>query len=201
MSSCFLFQEKQSSDIYVITAGHGVPPTGTYIETSERNEEGQPLLINAGTFNIFYNQVDIDFAFSRLPIKNIQQQLPEGNNVPIFPYQNEFTCAKKDEPYGFAVMNNYEFIKNGDTLLLHRYLCREMFMELEKQEEHINYFKLARKKSDDEYYKGASGSPIVDQEGAITSILIGAQGEYLKSFRLDNVNLLSLMHQRIPKPI
>ncbi len=58
-----------------------------------------------------------------------------------------------------------------------------------KQDEHINYFKPAEFKGDD-YYKGASGSPIADPEGQITSILIGGTDDsLLRAFRMDNIEI------------
>jgi hypothetical protein len=53
---------------------------------------------------------------------------------------------------------------------------------------------LSRKKQSDEYYKGASGSPIGNPEGSINSILIGGgQNDLLLAFRLDSIDIKSLI--------
>lgn len=63
-------------------------------------------------------------------------------------------------------------------------------MELIDQDGHMNIFRLARSHQGDEYYRGASGSPIADPEGQITSILIGRvpDTELLRATRLDNID-------------
>lgn len=195
LASCFLYQpDPQSSIIYVVTAGHScaAEPGVLFIETANKNEEGMPLLLNAGKFIILYEETELglDIAVSKLPVHMF-------NDVPadlaLFVYRDNFIAALPDEAYGFAVKNNYDFIKSGDTIFVERYYCYELFMELERQEEYVNFFKLARPFQDDDFYRGASGAPIADGEGVITSILIGRSecNNYMRTFRLDNFDVSS----------
>jgi hypothetical protein len=186
--SGFLYQREPNTIPLVITAGHKLPELGSFIETRIR-KDGKPLLINAGKFNVFYNHNDIDYAYSILPVKMYMKEMKAYEDIEFIIYNHKFIKAKPNEGYGFAVINNFEFVKSGDNLILPLYCCHELFLELVDQDEHINYFKIARKFQGHEYYKGASGSPITDEEGAITSILIGGDEDtgVLRAFRLDNI--------------
>jgi hypothetical protein len=188
--SGFLFQPEPNTIPFVITAGHELPKLGSFIETRIK-KDGKPLLINAGEFSVFYNHKDIDYAYSRLPIDLYKEEMQAYEGVEFIAYQHKFIKAIPNEGYGFAVINNYEFVKSGDDLVLPLYCCYELFLELVDQDEHLNYFKVAREFQGHEYYRGASGSPIADQEGAITSILISGDNkdEILKAFRLDNIDI------------
>jgi len=191
MSSGFLYQPDLKQHPIVITAGHRMPGRGAFLET-RFVKDGKPLLINGGKFKVFLNADNIDYAYSVLPVEVIKRDIPNDANVEYLFYRYKFIKAKKNEAYGFAVVNNYlEFIKSGDDLLLPTYCCYEVGLELVKQDEHINYFRPSRPIRDDDYYRGASGSPIADREGAITSILISGTEprEFLRAFRLDNIDL------------
>ena len=189
-SSGFLYKRTPSSPILVITAGHHTPPEGSFIETSHVYEN-KTAAINAGKFQVFYNQNDIDYAYSILPLELIQKSLTKGMSFEFAVYKEPFVNAVKDEAYGFAVRNNYEFLKCDNKLIAPTYLCAELYMELVKQDEHINFFRTSRPIKEHEYYQGASGSPISDPYGRITSILIGGTNpiEFLRGFRLDNIDL------------
>ena len=189
--SGFLYQPSNLQIPIVITAGHGMPEKGAFIETRIR-KDGKTFMMNAGEFKVWYNHEDIDFAFSVLPAHLYREEIEKFSGIDLSCYTHDFIKAKKgDEGYGFAVINNYEFIKDGNGFVLPTYCCHELFLELVEQDEHINYFKLAREFQGHEYYEGASGSPIADQEGAITSILIGGDEKtgLLRAFRLDNIEL------------
>lgn len=175
----------------VITAGHGMPEKGAFIET-RIHKDGQTFMMNAGEFKVFHNNEGMDFSFSELPVHLYKEEIEKYQGVDIICYRHDFIKALKgDHGYGFAVINNFEFIKNEDGFVLPTYCCHELFLELVDQNEHTNYFKLARQFQGHEYYEGASGSPIVDQEGAVTSILVGGdEGTgLLRAFRLDNIKL------------
>jgi len=190
-ASGFLYQSSPEKIPIIITAGHKLPEIGSFIETRIK-KGGETFLINAGKFNVFYNHNDIDYAFSELPIEIYKKELEKYKDVEFVSYQHKFIKAKKDEAYGFSVINDYaEFVKNGDGYILPSYCCHEICLELVEQDEHLNYFKLAREFQGHEYYKGASGSPIADPEGAITSILIGGceKTGLLRAFRLDNIDI------------
>ena len=188
-ASGFLYQPEIDKIPLIITAGHKLPESGSFIETSIV-KDGELLLINAGKFNIFYNNDGVDYAYCELPIEKYIQDIEKYTDVEFIAYKDKFINVVKDEVYGFAVVNDYaEFVKRENGFNLPSYCCYEIYLELVKQDEHINYFKPARNFQGHEYYQGASGSPIANPEGAITSILIGGCQEtgLLKAFRLDNV--------------
>ena len=66
-----------------------------------------------------------------------------------------------------------------------------ILQNLDKENGQYLVFKNRIKRQGHEYYQGASGSPIADPEGAITSILIGGceKTGLLRAFRLDNVDI------------
>lgn len=71
-SSGFLYKKSQSSPILVITAGHGTPLEGAFIETTYVYKN-QIAVLNAGKFNVFYQQDGIDYAYSELSLELIQK--------------------------------------------------------------------------------------------------------------------------------
>ena len=190
LASGFIFHPDKDKPPIVITAGHSTPEKGCFIETNII-KDGKTLCINAGEFKSFHSQEGVDYAYSYLNNEMIQNVKDNKSSFEMISYLHEFVKADKNEEYGFAVLNNYEFVKNGDAYILPRYCCYEVGLKLVKQEEHINYFKTLGQIRDHEYYKGASGSPVSDPEGRITGILIGGTEpkEHLRVFRLDNVIL------------
>jgi hypothetical protein len=189
-SSGFLYKKSEISPTLVITAGHGTPPEGSFIETTHVHMD-KTAAINAGKFTVFYSADNMDYAYSELPLELITKSLSKDMSFEFTVYKEPFVNAVKDEAYGFAVRNNYEFVKMGHKLIAPTYLCHELYLELERQDEHVNYFKPSRPIMEHEYYAGASGSPIADPSGKICSILIGGTDprEFLRAFRLDNIEL------------
>lgn len=193
-ASGFLYRPEGRQVPVIITAGHKLSDvTRSFIQTRIiRNEK--TMEINTGKLTIFYNNKDIDYAYCELPVDLYQKEIEEYAGVEFLFYQHQFVPAVKDEAYGFAVVNDYaEFVRNagGEGFRLPSYYCYELYMELEQQEEHINYFKLSRPFQGHEFYQGASGSPIADTAGAINSILVGGceKSGLLRAFRLDNITI------------
>jgi len=189
-SSGFLYQKSENSPLLVITAGHDTLEKGSFIETKYVCDDNIAC-INTGEFNVFFKEGELDYAYSELPIENIKNFNKENITFDFQFYKGPFVNAVKNEAYGFAVLNNYEFIKSGENFIVPIYLCHEVYLELVDQDEHFNYFKPSREIQDHEYYRGASGSPIADPSGAICSILVGGTDpiEFLRAFRLDNIDL------------
>lgn len=186
--SGFLYQAEDSQAPIVITAGHGCPPVGSFVETRIL-ASNRPLCYNAGKFDVFYSEGQIDFAYSRLPIDVIKRDLPPDVRVDILAYRHSFGSPSKGEAYGFAVWNNYELVKTADGLLLPQYCCYEVGMELAAEDTWQHFFKTQKPLKKDEYYEGASGAPITDPEGRICSILLGRTEDegYLRGHKLDEV--------------
>ena len=186
--SGFLFQEKEDEAPLVITAGHGCPPAGSFVE-SRICVNHRPLCYNAGKFDVFYTDGQIDFAYSRLPIEVIKRDLPPDVCIENLAYKHSFGSPSSGEAYGFAVWNNYEMVDSGDGLLLPQYCCYEVGMELAGEDTWQYFFKTQKDLKEDEYYEGASGAPISDPEGRICSILLGSTEDkkYLRGHKLGEV--------------
>lgn len=185
----FLYHPDNSYPPIVISAGHGTPEKGCFIETKILRN-GKLLCINAREFKVFHSKDGLDYSYSYLNDDVIKSGNKEKADIEIINYIHRFFKAKENEEYGFAVSNNYELIRDGDSLCLPRYCCYEIGLKLVKQDENINYFKTLGQIQNHEYYKGASGSPVSDPEGRITGILVGGTDpiEHLRVFRLDNID-------------
>lgn len=186
----FLYKSPTMKIPILITAGHILVGAKCFIETNIVKDD-KMLLLAGGKFTVHYSETE-DYGYSKLPVKLYRTQYEELIGVELNFYKEKFVKAVENEAYSFAVVNNYpEFIINNGGFLLCPYHCYEVFMELEDQNENFNYFKLSREFGGHEYYSGASGSPIADPSGRITSILVSGdeKTKILKSFRLDNINL------------
>jgi hypothetical protein len=184
--SGFVYQSADEEAPMIITAGHGCPPSGCFVETRIRTNNGT-CCYNAGEFNIFYTEGEIDFAYSLLPIDIIRNSLPPEFHLEIPVYRHSFGTPIHNEAYGFAVWNNYEFVKEANGFLLPQYCCYEVGMELVAEDDWQYLFKTMNPLNKDEYYEGASGAPITDPEGRICSILLGREGEYLHGQKLERI--------------
>lgn len=191
--SGFLYHPNGKGNPLVITAGHDLSELGNLIETNLLNDNRQPLCVQTGKFEIFYNTDDVDYAYSYLPLEKIQNSIGSNIKFELQTYIHRFFKAKEGEAYGFAVFNDYnEYTQiSVDTYDLRRYWCYEVGLELVGQDDNLNYFQTASQKKEHEFYEGASGSPIADCEGRINSILIGGcdNDDYLRAARLDNISL------------
>lgn len=186
--SGFLYQRKEDGAPLVVTAGHRCPTAGSFVETRIlKNHE--PLCYNAGEFNVFYTEGQIDFAYSKLPINIIKRDIPNGVSIEYNAYVDTFGSPSRGEAYGFAVWNNYEKVSTINGLILPQYCCYEVGMELVEVEEWQYLFKTQGALKGDDYYTGASGAPITDPEGKICSILLGRtkDGKYLRGHKMDMV--------------
>lgn len=187
LASGFLYQPDASSIPIFITAGHKLSDKGLFIET-KLIINNTPILLNAGTFKVFYEN-ELDYAYSKLPLDLYTEEISQKACRSLECYQHDsFDDINKKEPYGFSVTNSFGLVKNGSELIMDIYSCFEIGLEIVKQSEHINYFKTKDGHKGDDFYRGASGSPIANSEGVINSILIGGDKKgLLKGFRLDNI--------------
>lgn len=189
LASGFLYQPKATVTPIFITAGHKLSNGGLFLET-KMMKDNVPILLNAGTFEIFHDKkAELDYAYSKLPLDLYTEEISQEACLNLQCYQhNSFYNIDKKEPYGFSVTNSFDLVKNGSKLIMDIYSCFEIGLEVVKQSEHINYFKTIDGHKGDDFYIGASGSPIANPEGAINSILIGRDEDgLLKGFRLDNI--------------
>ena len=188
LASGFLYQPDASSIPIFITAGHKLSNGGLFIET-KHIVNNRPILLNAGTFDIYYDEEKLDYAYSKLPLELYTERTSQEacHSLKCYQYDSFYDVGTK-EPYGFSVTNSFCLVKNGSELIMDIYSCFEIGLELIKQSDHINFFKIKDGHKGDDFYAGASGSPIANSEGVINSILIGRDDEgLLKGFRLDNI--------------
>lgn len=189
-ASGFLYQPDKTCWPIVITAGHELPRKGVYIET-RRVDNGQVLCLEAGEFEIFHTVGEIDYAFSHLLGTSEVPAVAGDGGVMFTSYEHRFVKAQPGEAYGFAVYSIQDLVRTGRGFEMHRDACFELGMELVEEGEHISLFKTYGPIQRHAHYKGASGSPVADPEGAITGILIGGTNpeQYLRVARLDNITL------------
>lgn len=190
MASGFIYQPGHEYMPMLITAGHKRSKKGAHIETYVY-KEGKTLCIPTGEFHIFYNDNDIDVAYSILPIHEMNNEEGQLSLSGLTVYGHEFVKAHSEDAYGFAVWNGGEIVSYGFETRFIREQCSEIAMELFRQEEHVNFFNTHNEIKTHEFYYGASGSPVADTEGQITGILIGGTEpiEHLRVFRLDNFDI------------
>ena len=186
--SGFLYQRKENEAPLVVTAGHGCPSVGSFVET-RIPIDGRPLCYNAGKFEVVYSPGQIDFAYSRIPIDVVKKDLPPDVQIEYLAYKHAFGSPSCGEAYGFAVRNSYELVDTGSELLLPQYSCYEVGMQLSGEDKWQYFFRTQKELREDEYYDRASGAPITDLEGKICSILLGRteDNKYLRGHKLDAV--------------
>jgi hypothetical protein len=191
-ASGFMYQPDKTCWPIVITAGHQLPPKGVYIETRQV-DNGQLLCLEASEFEIFHTAGKIDYAFSHLVAAHELPAAATNAQLIFTTYEHQFVKAQTNEAYGFAVYSIQDLVRTGHGFEMHRDACFELGMELVEEGEYISLFKTAGTIQSHAHYKGASGSPVADPEGAITGILVGGTDpeQYLRIARLDNIILPS----------
>lgn len=100
-------------------------------------------------------------------------------------------------PYAFASWSQCEFHSEKKTLVrdaVYEVGMKYIGMDSEKE---IYKFKLAREHQGHKFYKGASGSPIADEEGRIISILLGGndQQNIIYGFPIKNLAEIIESHE------
>ena len=96
--SGFLYQRKEDETPLVVTAGHGCPTVGSFVETRIIKNH-RPLCYNAGKFSVFYTEGQIDFAYSKLPINIIKRDIPHDVSIEYNAYVGTFGFPSSGEAY------------------------------------------------------------------------------------------------------
>lgn len=125
---------------------------------------------------------EIDLAWATISRKEVKEALEShpafahaSCELPL--YQGPLTdTPTKDALYGYAAWNRVELHEEARTLL------REASFEIEMcftrtNEAGLYEFSLARTHRGHDYYQGASGAPIADEEGRIVALVVG--GDYV----------------------
>ncbi|MCK9316534.1 MAG: hypothetical protein M0Q48_10400 [Verrucomicrobia bacterium] len=180
---------------YLLTAGHVAEKNTTwYWESPLINEKERHVVqIPVGPFQLMKigkigksaeEATDVDFAwckFSRIEQEYqkkckelILQGISKKDEWEQKYYQGPLDKDPilNNEPYSYAAWNRAEMFTCDATLK--RYPSYETDMTyVGKDEQGIYFFKLIEKHKGHDYYRGASGAPIVDHEGAIVSMVLG----------------------------
>lgn len=194
MASGFFWHPVPGGPLVFITAGHKVEDNEILINTRLTNEEGNPLLVSIGKFKVFNSEEDGDFAFCILKSEEHKKLIENFPELGFYGYLGKFPEPKKDEVFSFAVDNNNhnDFVKiDKETTVLYRYWCYEAWMVYECDLGHFHHLGLSRDHQGHDYYQGASGSPIVNDDGLICGILIGPSNE-TKNLGLRMMNMATI---------
>ena len=191
IASGFIYNH--GNDFYIISAGHALKKERWVIETNVSFKDDKVTVcipIN------YVWQIDsiklgnlkpdtIDFAWAKLDFDKFksfvaQDSKLKGNNFEF----NSYLGPLDEEPqigeaYSYASWNRVTLIK-ASCDFLERESSYEIGMEYQGRIENSKFykFKLSRVHQGHDYYRGASGSPILDPTGKIVSILLGpVEGE------------------------
>jgi hypothetical protein len=189
--SGFLYQPDWTNCPFVLTAGHNCSRDSLFIE-GKSAPGARSLCYSAGVFEVHDIEGVMDIAYSHLPIDGLgHEQTPSGVRIPYVAYRGPFIQPTKREVYGFAVWNNYELVQQLSGLTLPEYSCNEWGMKYSHSDAWQHFFKVSRDFQPDEFYEGASGSPICDPEGVVCSMLLGrTQGKtpLLRGLRMNEID-------------
>ncbi|MBL4845537.1 MAG: tetratricopeptide repeat protein [Planctomycetes bacterium] len=172
-SGCFV--EKKDGELSLYTANHTVKEGEWAWETGIRLGTDGSLLLPIPSRRV----VDSARDFAQIPmsleqLRDARRSFPELEEVPfqVPIYRGPLGLPRKDQLYGFAAANNARLIQQRE-----RYLVRDYSYEIGMTFEGVDAdsglyrFRLARKHQGDNYYAGASGAPIADQEGQIVALV------------------------------
>lgn len=189
-SVCSGFLVQRGERVFLLSAGHGIANgPGWGIETKlilQREVVILPLraviqLRKPGTPPRSRKKADrIDFAWTEMSLGEIRETMRadpklKGKTLELPYYRGPLDRAPtKGEAYGFAAWNRV-YLGGFSQIVLERDFSYELGMEFKGVDKASGLikFKLARKHQGQKYYKGASGAPIADPEGAIVSMVLG----------------------------
>jgi hypothetical protein len=146
---------------------------------------------------------DCEFAFGLINQQLLQAEASKdarlaGKPFAFIYYKGPLTDEPilKNEPYTYSSWNKVSF-GHAFKSYLDRYATGEFCMSYEGRTEDrkLYRFKLARPHQGDAYYRGASGSPIVDPAGKVVSLLIGGDERTSTLFGLPITDYLHIIRE------
>jgi hypothetical protein len=179
---------------YLISAGHALEKSGWVIETDFTiANEGRTVCIPMGGSWIIKKLTlaspkleSVDIAWAKVDLESFQRSIQNVAGIEkgkkfeylIYKGPSEDSPNSKD-PHVFASWNRGALDEfSGKTYLMRDY-SYEYLMEFTgtRSEDGLYVFSIPKHKGHD-YYRGASGSPIVDPTGKIVAILVkGCEGK------------------------
>ena len=182
------FMVQVGKKLRVVSAGHALGTMERWVLEATQASETETLCFSLTNIHVVDKVVklpngetiDVDLAWGEIDLDVISQQLTEDGRMdptkiemPLYlgPLDEE---PSTQEAYGFASWSRQVvFIEDRATLI--RNAAYEYFMEFVRRDKATNLytFRLSRKHQGNDYYYGASGSPIADSTGKIVSIVIG----------------------------
>ena len=172
---------------YLISAGHALKKDRWAIETSFTVEEkNQSVLIPVGgawtvkRLDLSGQKLqDMDIAWAKVNFEDFQKAVSadkrlKGKSFEYLIYNGplEETPDAKD-PHLYAASNRVQILDAADKMFLERDFSYEFEMEYKGTREDGLYVFLIPKHKGHDYYRGASGSPIIEPSGKVLAILVG----------------------------
>jgi hypothetical protein len=172
---------------YLISAGHALEKDRWAIETSFTVEDkNQSVLIPVGgawtvkRLNLSSQRLhDMDIAWAKVNFEDFQKAVSadkrlKGKSFEYLIYKGtlEETPDAKD-PHLYAASNRVLILDAVDKMFLERDFSYEFEMEYKgTRKDGLYVFSIPKHKGHD-YYRGASGSPIIEPSGKVLAILVG----------------------------
>lgn len=169
----------------VISAGHAIAAKPNWAIETVPVSETETLMLTVRNVHALAKigpkgpTHELDLAWADLYPEELKEQLDKSPKQPQKPielmlYQGPLDeTPENDVPYGFAAWNGFEGHKDIHKAIREaRYELNLRYVGVEPTNG-LYVFEPARKFQGDEYYEGASGSPIADPKGKIVSMLVG----------------------------
>lgn len=172
--------------IYLISAGHALEKNGWAIETSfiVENEGltacipiGGPWILKRLTTTSQKLQ-DVDIAWAKINLESFQNAVSgdkrlKGKNFEYMIYQGPLEeSPNATDPHLYAASNRVTLFPAPGKMCLERDYSYEFEMEYKgTRQDGLYVFSIPKHKGHD-YYRGASGSPIIEPSGKILAVLV-----------------------------
>jgi hypothetical protein len=182
------FLVNQSNKLVLLSAGHVLKLGNWFLETDVYLKKSRETVLipitdinTLASFTIDFTKIkDIDFAFAILPIDKLKKEAKKclklkDQKIDFISYAGPLnnTPILNTEFYSYSSWNK---VKDDSTFEREATYEFGMLYIGNTEDDMLYKFSLARKHQGHTYYNGASGSPIVDPEGKIVSMVIG--GDY-----------------------
>lgn len=185
VASGFLFKEGDS--VFLISAGHALNKERWAIETDLTDDEkhrtacipiGGAWLIKKAVIGDSELE-DIDVGWARIDLKSFGESVKgeeglKGKKFEYVVYEGPLVEEPNaEEPHAYAAMNQVSLFDALGRAYLERDISYEYEMKFTgtRDTDGLYVFSIPKHKGHN-YYRGASGSPIVDSSGVIKGILV-----------------------------
>jgi hypothetical protein len=175
--------------VYLVSAGHVLNKNGWTIETTFTiEEECLTACIPIGGQWTFERMTieneelgeshEMDIAWAKVDLDAFQKRVTEnkklkGKSFEYLIYEGPLeNTPNADDPHIYAASNRVEYYSAVGKTYLERKFSYEFDMRYKCENEDGLYVFSVPKHQGDSYYRGASGSPIIEPSGKIVAILV-----------------------------